>query len=52
MAEFILPEDRTQEEVEQEPELWWEYAAEEHGTISLEERVTIIEDVVAALLEM
>lgn len=50
-AEFFLPEGRTAEEVEVDPASWWEYASEDHEEPSIDERVSILEDALAALLD-
>lgn len=53
-AVFYVPDDRqaTTEEIERDKEAWWEYAAEEHAQPTLDERLTVLEDAIAALMEV
>lgn len=49
-----MPDDRQAiiEEIERDKEAWWEYAAEEHTQPTLDERLTVLEDAIAALMEV
>ena len=53
-AEFYMPEDivPTQEMIEEGIEDWWSYASEEHECPTIEDRISILEDVVALLMEV
>ena len=53
-AIFYMPDDRQAiiEEIERDKEAWWEYAAEEHTQPTLDERLTVLEDAIAALMEV
>lgn len=53
-AVFHLPDGRhdTAADIETEFNAWWAYAAEEHEPPSLEDRVSVLEDVVALLMEV
>ena len=53
VAEFYMPDGEvaTVESIEENLEAWWQYAEEEHEYPTIEDRVSILEDVVAWLLE-
>lgn len=52
-ADFILPDDReeTEESILKSFDAWWDYAAEDHSEPTLAERVSLIEDVIAIIME-
>jgi ribosome biogenesis GTPase A len=52
-ADFVLPEDRTEtiESITENFDEWWEYATEEHGEPSLEDRVSTLESIIDFILE-
>ena len=51
-AEFYAPDDRvlTVESVEENMDAWWAYASEEHKDPTIDERVSVLEDVVSMLI--
>ena len=51
-AEFYAPDDRvlTVESVEENMDAWWAYASEEHVDPTIDERVSVLEDVVSMLI--
>lgn len=53
-AVFYLPDERNDSisDIDENFDAWWAYAAEEHNPPSLEDRVSVLEDVVALLMEV
>ena len=51
---FQVPEDRhvTTESVAQSFDAWWEYGQQEQEIITLEQRVSDLEDIIIGMLEM
>lgn len=48
-----MPDDTvaTEESITENIDAWWEYATEEHNDPTIEDRLSILEDVVAMMME-
>ena len=53
-ADFYMPDEvtATEQMIEEGFDEWWSYASEEHECPTIEDRISILEDVVALLMEV